>query len=184
MTGIIADSMYEFFVENDALSKGCRRKSRRTKDQLLIDKMVLADCKRKHKNVAMAWVEYKKAYDVVPHSLIIESLKMAQVAESPLCRRCGSKGETVAYVVSVSPVSWRRQNIKEAMITWHGISIWNFVVNVDWKELTAGMNRSRREWWKVKISRYCGISQSGVIEKLRQEDQTLPLLTRRRERLP
>ena len=58
MTGIIADSMYEFFVDNDALpveQKGCRRKSRGTKDQLLIDKMVLVDCKRKHKNLAMAY---------------------------------------------------------------------------------------------------------------------------------
>ena len=85
MTGIIADSMHAFFVENDALpieQKGCRRKSRVTKDQLLIDKMVFADCKRKHKNLAMAWVDYKKAYDMLPHSWIIESLKMAQVAEN------------------------------------------------------------------------------------------------------
>ena len=42
--------------------------------------MVLADFKRKRKNLAMAWVDYKKAYDLVPHSWIIESLKMAQVA--------------------------------------------------------------------------------------------------------
>ena len=85
MTGIIADSMCEFFVENDALpveQKGCRRNSRGTKDQLLIDKMVLADCKRRHKNLAMAWVDYKKAYDMVPHSWIMERLKMAQVAEN------------------------------------------------------------------------------------------------------
>ena len=34
-------------------------------------------------------------------------------------------------------------------------TIGNFVVNVDWKELIAGMNRSRRECWKVKASRYC-----------------------------
>ena len=43
-------------VENDALpveQKGCRRKSRGTKDQLLIDEMVLADCKRKHNNLVM-----------------------------------------------------------------------------------------------------------------------------------
>ena len=72
-------------VENDALpveQTGCKRKSRGTKDQLLIDKMVLADCKRKHKNLAVAWVDYKKGYDMVPHSWIIESLKMAQVAEN------------------------------------------------------------------------------------------------------
>ena len=34
-------------------------------------------------------------------------------------------------------------------ITWHGISTGNFVVNVNWKEVTTGMNRSRREWWKI-----------------------------------
>ena len=28
----------------------------------------------------MAWIDYKKAYDMVPHSWIIESLKLAQVA--------------------------------------------------------------------------------------------------------
>ena len=71
--------------------------------------------------------------------------------------------------------------MKEGTITWHGISIGNFVVNVDRKELIAGMNRSQREWWKVQTSRYCGISQSSVIEKSRQEDQTLSLLIRRRE---
>lgn len=85
MTGIVTHSMYEFFVENDALpveQNGCRRKSRGTKDQLLIDEIVLADCKRKHKNLAMAWVDYKKAYDMVPHSWIKKSLKMVQIAES------------------------------------------------------------------------------------------------------
>ena len=30
----------------------------------------------------MAWVDYEKTYDIVPHSWIIESLKMAQVAEN------------------------------------------------------------------------------------------------------
>ena len=58
MAGIIADSVYEFFAENDALpveQDGCRRMGRGTKDQPLIDKMVLADCKRKHKNLVSAW---------------------------------------------------------------------------------------------------------------------------------
>ena len=30
----------------------------------------------------MAWVDYRKAYDMVPHSWIIESLKLAQVARN------------------------------------------------------------------------------------------------------
>ena len=39
MTGIIANCMYEFFVENDALrvkQKGCRRKSGGTKDHAVV----------------------------------------------------------------------------------------------------------------------------------------------------
>ena len=44
---------------------------------------------------------------------------------------------------------------------------------VDWKELITGINRSRGEWWKVKTSRYCGISQSSVIGNLRQEREVV-----------
>ena len=41
MTGTIAGSIYNFFDVNDKLpseQKGCKKKSRGTKDQLLIDK--------------------------------------------------------------------------------------------------------------------------------------------------
>ena len=61
-------------------------------------------------------------------------------AESLLCRICRSKGETVA-MLRMSAVCWRRQNIQEGMIIWHGISTGNFVVNVNWKELTTGMKQ-------------------------------------------
>ena len=53
--------------------------SRGTKDQFLTDKMILTDCKQRQKNLAMAWVDYQKAYDMIPHSWIIKCLKMAQV---------------------------------------------------------------------------------------------------------
>ena len=85
MTGVIADSVYKVLEESDILpteQKGCRKMSRGTKDQLLTDKMILTDCKQRQKNLAMAWVDYKKAYDMVPHSWIIECLKMAQVSQN------------------------------------------------------------------------------------------------------
>ena len=85
ITGTISETMYKFLDENEILpveQKGCRRRSRGNKDQLLIDKSILADCKRKHKNLAMAWVDYKKAYDMVPHSWIIECLKLTHLAEN------------------------------------------------------------------------------------------------------
>ena len=85
MAGIIADNLYKMFEKSDILpmeQKGCRRKSRGTKDQLLIDKMILNDCRKGHKNLAMAWVDYKKAYDMVPRSWIIECLKMVHVLQN------------------------------------------------------------------------------------------------------
>ena len=59
---------------------GCRRESRRTKDQLLIDRMVLQHCKKRHTNLAITWVDYRKAYDMVPHSWIIECLEFLHIA--------------------------------------------------------------------------------------------------------
>ena len=76
--------------------------------------------------------------------------RQEDIVITALCRMCGSKGETIAHVVSECG-SWRRQIIKEGTITWHGISTGNFAVNVDWKELIAGMNRSQREWWKDTV---------------------------------
>ena len=43
---------------------------------MLIDKAILKETKRKRKRLAMAWVDYKKAYDMVPHSWVLEVVKM------------------------------------------------------------------------------------------------------------
>ena len=56
----------------------------------------------------------------------------------------------MAHVVSTCG-KLAQTDIKEGMITWHDISTGNFVVNVDWKDLIAGMNRSRMEWWKDTV---------------------------------
>ena len=80
MTGIISDSVYKFLDENEVLpeeQKGCKRNSRGTKDQLLVDKTILADCKKRHKNLTMAWVDYKKAYDIaILNYLYTKSLQL------------------------------------------------------------------------------------------------------------
>ena len=64
LTGIIAEERYDFLGREKILpdeQKGCRKGSRGTKDQLLIDKTVLKDCKRRKTDLAMAWIDYKKA---------------------------------------------------------------------------------------------------------------------------
>ena len=115
MTGVIADSVYKMLEESDILpteQKGCRKKSRGTKDQLLIDKMILADCKKRQKNLAMAWVDHEKAYDMVPHSWIAECLRMAQVPQNVttfLQRSMRNwKTELTSYGASLGTVNIRR----------------------------------------------------------------------------
>ena len=85
LTGIIADEIYGF-LENEGIlpeeQKGCRRKSKGAGDQLYIDKRLLQEAKQRKKNLAMGWIDYWKAYDMVPHSWVIESLNVMGIAKN------------------------------------------------------------------------------------------------------
>ena len=48
--------------------KGCRKGSRSTAELLYIDQQILNESKTRRKNLAMAWIDYKKAYDMVSQS--------------------------------------------------------------------------------------------------------------------
>ena len=85
LTGIFADKVYDHLHVNSLLpdeQKGCRRQSRGTKDQLLIDREGLRDAKRKKRHLSMAWIDYQKAYDMLPHSWILETLGLIKVAKN------------------------------------------------------------------------------------------------------
>ena len=85
MTGILAEKMYSHLERENVLpseQKECRKGSRGTKDQLLMDKTVLRDCKTRYTNLAIAWIDYNKAYDRVPHSQISECLEMLGIANN------------------------------------------------------------------------------------------------------
>ena len=83
LTGIIAEETYQhlqskwLFPEEQ---KGCKKESRGTKDQLMIDKMVLKNCRRRMTNLCLSWIDYKKAYDMVPHSWLMECTTMLGIA--------------------------------------------------------------------------------------------------------
>ena len=49
------------------------------KDQLMINNAILENCKAKKKNVSTAWIDYKKAFDSVPHSWILRCLQMYKI---------------------------------------------------------------------------------------------------------
>ena len=60
----------------------CRKGSSETNDLLYIDRAVTKEVKSRNKNLAMAWIDYKKAYDMVQYLWIIECLGLLGVAES------------------------------------------------------------------------------------------------------
>ena len=56
---------------NDAFpleQKGHKRGSYGCKNQLFTNKMLLEHCKSKHQNMSMAWMDYRKVFDSVPHN--------------------------------------------------------------------------------------------------------------------
>ena len=85
LTGIIADSIYAHlekgeFLENE--QKGCIRDKMGTKDQLLINKTILEDCRRRQRNLSMAWIDYRKAFDSVPHTWINRCLELYKINDT------------------------------------------------------------------------------------------------------
>ena len=85
LTGVIADQIYTHLDQEKLLpeeQKGCRKGSRGTNDLLYIDRAVIKEVKSRKKNLAMDWIHYKKTYDMVSHSWIIEFLDLLRVAEN------------------------------------------------------------------------------------------------------
>lgn len=79
---VIAETLYNYLVEENILpedQKGCRKgKGELTTNST--DKTVLRDSKRRHANLAMVWINYREVYNMVPHSWIVEYLKLFGVA--------------------------------------------------------------------------------------------------------
>ena len=94
----------------------CRKDSRRTKDQLLIDKQILKYCKKHQRNLAMKWINYKKAYDMMPHGSIIEAMEMVRIPDN-IVNLFENKKETwrtelIAYNQSLEEVNIRIGNFQ------------------------------------------------------------------------
>ena len=98
LTGVMGEKLYHRLERNGLLTdeqKGCRKGSRGSKDQLLVDKAILKNCWRRLTNLSMAWIDYEKAYDMVPHSWILKCLEMAGAAKNMIS------------IISNSMVDWK-----------------------------------------------------------------------------
>ena len=85
LTGVIAKEMFDYLEQEKLLpeeQKGCRQGNHGTRDQLLIDKAVLKDCKKRHINLSMVCIDYKKVYDFVPHNWISECKELFGIEDN------------------------------------------------------------------------------------------------------
>ena len=84
LSAVIADQIYGHLDQQKLLpeeQKGCKRRSGGTNDLRYIDRAVIREVKSRKKNLAMSWIDYKKAYNTVPHLWIKECLDLFGVAE-------------------------------------------------------------------------------------------------------
>ena len=98
LTLILTDNIYEHVTENNILpieQKGVRRKARGCKDHLLLDKIIMEDAKKKGRNLSVMWIDYKKAYDSIPHSWLIAMMRIYKIDE-----------RTIRFIIKTMP-KWR-----------------------------------------------------------------------------
>ena len=97
LTSLIADDIYHHLETKSLLpqeQRGCRKRTKGTRDLLFIDKMILKEVKNRKKSLAMCWIDYRKAYDLISHSWILE------------CLMCFGISEEICNLLEKSMKSW------------------------------------------------------------------------------
>jgi hypothetical protein len=59
--------------------KGCYKGSRGCKDQITIDTIIVKQAIEKRRNLSMTYIDYRKAFDSIPHSCLLEILEMCKI---------------------------------------------------------------------------------------------------------
>ena len=103
LTGIINEKFYDHLNQQKLLpeeQKGCQRKARGTKDQLLIDKAVVRNSRKRKTNLNVVWIDFRKAYDMVPHSWILKTLELVGTARNiiELLKKVCKVGEQFCFL--------------------------------------------------------------------------------------
>ena len=82
LTSAITDRLYNHLEKKSIMTpeqRGGKKDCYGCKDQLMINNAILENCKKKKKNLSTAWIDYKKAFDSVPHSWILACLRMYKI---------------------------------------------------------------------------------------------------------
>ncbi|CAK1604623.1 unnamed protein product [Parnassius mnemosyne] len=82
LTSILSARITRHLNSNQVMSRaqnGCQGGGRGTKEPLLIDAVIGKVVKRNRRNLSAAWIDYKKAFDSVPHTWLKRVLELYKV---------------------------------------------------------------------------------------------------------
>ncbi|XP_064074799.1 uncharacterized protein LOC135194103 [Vanessa tameamea] len=82
ITSCISNKINSHIESNNILAeeqKGCRQGHRGCKEQLIIDSTILKQAHKHNRNLHVTYIDYKKAFDSVPHSWLIRVLQIYKV---------------------------------------------------------------------------------------------------------
>ncbi|XP_044760203.1 uncharacterized protein LOC123317662 [Coccinella septempunctata] len=83
LTGVLTKYISRHIREHNLMTEeqgGCREKTKGCKELLVIDHIVTKQARKKLRNISVAWVDYKKAFDSVPHTWLLKVLEMHGIA--------------------------------------------------------------------------------------------------------
>ncbi|KAL0852393.1 hypothetical protein ABMA28_000587 [Loxostege sticticalis] len=82
ITSCITMRMNSHIEANNILAeeqKGCRQSHKGCKEQLIIDSTILKHANKHNRNLHLTYIDYKKAFDSVPHSWLIRVLQIYKI---------------------------------------------------------------------------------------------------------
>lgn len=83
-TSIIAGKINDHLTNNNIMAwqqNGCKAKAKGSKEWLILDSVVANHARVKKRNLSVAWIDYRKAFDSVPHSWLIQVLEVYKIDE-------------------------------------------------------------------------------------------------------
>ena len=82
LTSIITERMYTFLEKTRSFSRAERMQAKflRMQRSAPVNKMILENCRKKNRNLSTAWIDYKKAFDSVPHEWILKATELYKIS--------------------------------------------------------------------------------------------------------
>ena len=154
--------------------KGCCKGSRCTAELLYIDQHILYESKTRWKNLTTTWIDYKKAYNTVPHSWMINYLKMYKISHEVI-NLIEKTMKTWRVELTAGSIGLAEANILRDIFQGDALSPLLFIIamiplNHILRKCTAGYKLSR---WQEKVSHLMYMDDIKLFAKNEKELETL-----------